>query len=237
MDRELLLEIGCEELPASWLAPLTKQLGDRLAAQLAALPADARGPDRNLQHAAPPDGRDRAHLRASDRSRGAGQRPAGVRGVRPRRQPTPAAIGFARKNGVEVSRAGAGRRRRKGPISRSRAVSAARPRSTCFRTCSPATLRELAFPKLMHWDAWLDDGRGELLFGRPIRWILFLYGGRVVPFVVRRSALAQSGAGAGSARRRGDLRPSLPRRQRPRRPRDQGAQRSTTIARSCSRTS
>ena len=26
MDRELLLEIGCEELPASWLAPLTKQL-------------------------------------------------------------------------------------------------------------------------------------------------------------------------------------------------------------------
>ncbi len=55
-----------------------------------------------------------------------------------------------------------------------------------------ATLRELAFPKQMHWDAWLDDGRGELLFGRPIRWILFLHGGRVVPFVVRRSVLAQS---------------------------------------------
>ena len=25
----------------------------------------------------------------------------------------------------------------------------------------------------MHWDATLEDGRGELLFGRPIRWILF----------------------------------------------------------------
>ena len=36
------------------------------------------------------------------------------------------------------------------------------------------TLRALTFPKLMHWDAMLEDGRGELLFGRPIRWILFL---------------------------------------------------------------
>ena len=44
-----------------------------------------------------------------------------------------------------------------------------------------ALLRDLSFPKQMHWDAKLDDGRGELLFGRPIRWLLFLYGGRVVP--------------------------------------------------------
>ena len=43
----------------------------------------------------------------------------------------------------------------------------------------------------------LDDGKGELLFGRPIRWILFLYGGRVVPFTIRRTPAAQSGAGAG----------------------------------------
>ena len=43
MDRELLLEIGCEELPASWLAPLTKQLAEHLAAKLGAfrLTADA----------------------------------------------------------------------------------------------------------------------------------------------------------------------------------------------------
>ena len=42
----------------------------------------------------------------------------------------------------------------------------------------------------MHWDATLDDGRGELLFGRPIRWLLFLYGGRVVPFTIGRAANA-----------------------------------------------
>src|SRR5215467_10427472 len=34
MDRELLLELGCEEIPASWLPALTNQVGETLAAQL-----------------------------------------------------------------------------------------------------------------------------------------------------------------------------------------------------------
>ena len=34
MDRELLLEIGCEELPASWLPGLTNQIGDLVSGQL-----------------------------------------------------------------------------------------------------------------------------------------------------------------------------------------------------------
>ena len=55
-----------------------------------------------------------------------------------------------------------------------------------------ATLRSFNFPKAMHWDAFLEDGKGELLFGRPIRWILYLYGGRVVPFTIRRTELAES---------------------------------------------
>ena len=54
------------------------------------------------------------------------------------------------------------------------------------------TLRALTFPKLMHWDAMLEDGRGDLLFGRPIRWMLFLYGGRVVPFTIGRTPAAQT---------------------------------------------
>ena len=31
MDRELLIEIGCEEIPASWLPGLTRQLAIRIA--------------------------------------------------------------------------------------------------------------------------------------------------------------------------------------------------------------
>ena len=34
MDRELLLELGLEEIPASWLPALTNQVGEVLAAQL-----------------------------------------------------------------------------------------------------------------------------------------------------------------------------------------------------------
>ena len=34
MDRELLIEIGCEEIPASWLPGLTRQVGDHLDARL-----------------------------------------------------------------------------------------------------------------------------------------------------------------------------------------------------------
>jgi glycyl-tRNA synthetase beta subunit len=34
MDRELVLEIGCEELPASWLPGLTNQIGEVFGAQL-----------------------------------------------------------------------------------------------------------------------------------------------------------------------------------------------------------
>jgi glycyl-tRNA synthetase beta chain len=52
-------------------------------------------------------------------------------------------------------------------------------------------LRDLTFPKQMRWDAHLEDGRGELVFARPIRWLVLMYGGRVVPFVIRRSELAQ----------------------------------------------
>jgi glycyl-tRNA synthetase beta chain len=52
-------------------------------------------------------------------------------------------------------------------------------------------LRDLNFPKQMRWDAYLDDGKGDLVFARPIRWLILLYGGRVVPFVIRRMENAQ----------------------------------------------
>src|SRR5687767_15502874 len=52
-------------------------------------------------------------------------------------------------------------------------------------------LRSMNFPKQMRWDAYLEDDKGELVFARPIRWLVLLYGGRVVPFVIRRTELAQ----------------------------------------------
>ncbi len=42
MDRELLIEIGCEEIPASWLPGLTAQMARHLDARLKECAADAR---------------------------------------------------------------------------------------------------------------------------------------------------------------------------------------------------
>ena len=103
LDRELLLEIGCEELPASWLPGLTHQIGEVVARPAARAPPGARVAGGNLQHAAAADGPDRPAGRAADRSRGAGQRPAGSASFGADGTPTPAATGFAAKQGVDVA--------------------------------------------------------------------------------------------------------------------------------------
>ncbi len=186
MYRELLIEIGCEELPASWMPPLVRQLGACVGARLEAAglacpvpPAAFATPRRLAVHAA------RVAERQADVEEtvtGPPVRAAFTDGG----EPTPAAVGFARKQGVPVDRLIrietpkgtylAHRRRQRGRAARS-----------VLGGVLAATLRDLAFPKQMHWDARLDDGRGDLPFGRPIRWLVFLFGGRVVPFVIGRT--------------------------------------------------
>ena len=192
MDRELLLEIGCEELPAGWLPGLTHQIGDIVGAQL-------------REHRLPPE---------SPVETFSTPRRLTVRIVRiPERQadleelvngppvsaafkadgsPTPAAAGFATKQGVEV---GALERVQtpKGEYLAFRRKQRGKATVDVLPDVLGGTLRGISFPKLMHWDATLEDGRGELLFGRPIRWLLFIYGGRVVPFNISRTAAAQTG--------------------------------------------
>ena len=137
--------------------------------------------------------------------------------------PTNAGLGFARKLGADFDALQqVDTPRGKYLVVSSGARAAARP-STCCRTCSRKVLRDLTFPKQMHWDAQLEDDKGEFLFGRPIRWLLFLYGGRVVPFTIARLAVASSLARPGHHVGRRDLRPSVSRDERPRGPRDQGA--------------
>ena len=108
--------------------------------------------------------------------------------------PTPAAAGFARKNGVEVS---ALERievpEKKGVYLGVRKQQRGKTAVDVLPDVLSVALRALAFPKLMRWDATLDDGKGDFPFGRPIRWLVFLYGGRVVPFTITRAANAQGG--------------------------------------------
>jgi glycyl-tRNA synthetase beta chain len=191
MDRELLLEIGCEEIPASWLVPLTRQLSERLAAELvtfrisAGVPVETHATPRRLMAGV---------ARISERQTDLDEQVTGppiAAAYGPDGQPTPAAIGFAKRGGVEPSQLTVVENAKGKYVAYARHE---RGKATVdvLPDVLASTLRGLSFPKAMRWDALLDDGKGELTFGRPIRWILFLHGGRVVPFVIRRSAVSQS---------------------------------------------
>src|SRR5262249_48655385 len=61
---------------------------------------------------------------------------------------------------------------------------AGRPASDVLPGVIASMLRGLAFPKRMSWDAWIDDSKGAFPFGRPIRWLVALLDGTVLPFVI-----------------------------------------------------
>ena len=102
MNRELLIELGVEELPASWLPPLTRQLAEVTARQL-----DAQ----RLAMDAPPDAYSTPR-RLAVRVAGIAERqrdseelltgPPVSAATGPDGRPTPAASGFAKKHGVAV---------------------------------------------------------------------------------------------------------------------------------------
>jgi glycyl-tRNA synthetase beta chain len=188
MDRELLLEIGTEELPASWLPGLTRQLKERADAVLSEFrlksdPAETFSTPRRLALRV-----GKVAERQDDLEEVLTGPP--VSAAYKDGQPTPAAIGFAKKNGVEV---GALTRviTPKGEYLAFNKHQRGRAAADVLPAVLTGILRSLAFPKQMHWDAELADGKGELVFGRPIRWLLFLYGGRVVPFTIARTELAR----------------------------------------------
>jgi glycyl-tRNA synthetase beta chain len=191
MDRELLLELGCEEIPASWLPALTTQVGEIVLAQLKAhrlgpdVPAETYSTPRRLTVRI-------AHVpeRQSDLEELVNGPPVSA-SFKADGSPTPAAAGFAAKNGVDVA-ALERVTTPKGEYLAFRKRQRGRAAVDVLPDVLGGTLRGLAFPKQMHWDAMLEDGRGELTFGRPIRWMLFLYGGRVVPFSIARTPAAQT---------------------------------------------
>ena len=184
MERELLLELGLEEIPASWLPALTNQIGEVLAAQL----SERRlGPETPVETYSTP-------RRLTVRIERIPERQTDIEEVinGPAASAPPAAIaGFAAKQGIDPSVLE--------KIDTPKGVYLAYRKKVRGKTAVDVlpevlggTLRALTFPKMMRWDAMLDDGKGELLFGRPIRWILYTYGGRVVPFTISRTPAAQT---------------------------------------------
>lgn len=192
MDRELLIEIGVEELPAGWLPSLTRQMSERLGQRLrdfrisADVPVESFSTPRRLT----------ARVgKIAERQEDLEEEIMGppVSAAFKDGEPTPAALGFAKKQGVEfnqVSRVQTPKGEYLAYTKRQRGKSAV----DTLPEVLTALLRDLQFPKQMNWDARLDDGKENFVFGRPIRWLLFIYGGRVVPFTIGRTAAANSPA-------------------------------------------
>jgi glycyl-tRNA synthetase beta chain len=193
MDRELLLELGTEEIPASWLPGLTRQIRDGLDGALRAHRLSADAP---IESYSTPRRLTARIAKIAERQNDLEEQLTGPpvsAAFAADGQPTPAAVGFARKNNIDVNlleRIETSRGTYVGYRKHQRGKAAVDVLPDVLAT----TLRSFSFPKAMHWDAYLEDGKGELLFGRPIRWILYLYGGRVVPFTIRRTELSESAA-------------------------------------------
>src|SRR6266403_3046777 len=103
MDRELLLEIGCEELPAGWLPDLTNQVGEIVAAQLR---EHRLAPESPVETFSTPRRLTVRVVRIPERQIDLEELvngPPVSAAFKPDGTPTPAAAGFAAKNGVEVA--------------------------------------------------------------------------------------------------------------------------------------
>jgi glycyl-tRNA synthetase beta chain len=173
---DLLFEIGAEELPPMAVAPALEQLAREAraafeVARLAVKEVRATGTVRRLVLMA-----DGLAGRQADRA-------SVVRGPAARvaydgsGQPTQAAIGFARSQGVPVGALQV-REMDGGRYVVAEVREAGRPATTVLRELLPALVAGLSFPKTMRWR---PDG---FRFGRPIRWIVALLDGRVVPLDV-----------------------------------------------------
>jgi len=178
-----LWEIGCEEIPASWLPPLVKELKQRFEKELEALALEPKSvesygtlrrlvlyvsglaekqQDRVEQVSGPP-------LKIARDESGAW---------------TKAALGFASKNGIEPGELEVISTAKGEYLGFERKIKGGKTLHLLPGSMA-STLRSLSFPKFMNWDATLADGKGAFPFGRPIRWMVALFGEKVVPFEIQ----------------------------------------------------
>jgi glycyl-tRNA synthetase beta chain len=168
----LLIEIGCEELPAGFIDPALEDLARAAAAGL----AEARLAHGSIRTLGTP--RRLALLvesiadRQEDRVREV-LGPATRVAFDAAGKPTQAAQGFARSSGVPVESLEKVTTP-KGEYLLARVHDAGKTAPEVL----PGLVRDwivgLRFPKTMHWD-------GPARFARPVRWLLALWGGTVLP--------------------------------------------------------
>jgi glycyl-tRNA synthetase beta chain len=174
MGRELLLEIGTEEIPARFIPPALEEM----AASFRKLLEQERigvgeiltwGTPRRLTLVA----REVAEAQAEVTQEFIG--PPKAVAFDAAGKPTPAAQGFARAQGVAVSELVEVDTPR-GIYLAVRQRTPGRPSGERLKEVLPGFILGLSFPKSMRW------GSLSTTFARPIHWVLARFGGEVVPF-------------------------------------------------------
>lgn len=169
----LVLEVGTEEMPAVALPGALDQLREIIPAKLAAARVEfdsvrVMGTPRRLVVLV-----EGVAERQADEEREV-RGPAWHVAFDNDGRPTNAALGFARKLGVDVS-ALTRQETPQGPYVVARLVDQGKPTQDAVGPLFEECLRDLSFPKTMRW------GEKATRFGRPIRWILCLFEEIVVP--------------------------------------------------------
>ena len=170
---ELLLEIGVEELPYQFIPPALTVLAEVTArllreARLSAGTISTVGTPRRLVLVV----EDLALHQTAVTKEVMG--PSKSVGFDPQGQPTKAAIGFAGGQGVPIESLQV-RSTGKGEYLFAVKEDAGRPAKAVLMELLPQLIGQLSFPKAMKWN---ETGAR---FARPIRWLLALFNGAVLP--------------------------------------------------------
>ena len=172
--QDLLLEIGCEELPARFMPGALKQLGEKAGKLLAENYLSFEdiytyGTPRRLVLLVKNLAGEQ--LAREEKVKG----PSREAAFDNEGEPTKAALGFAGRTGLKVDELVLEKAGRKEYLVAVRKVPGKRTAEILMEIL-PLLIRSLTFPKNMFWE------ESRTRFPRPVRWLLCLFGKKVVPF-------------------------------------------------------
>jgi len=174
MAKEIFLEIGSEEIPAGFLpkamADLERMIRKELeTARLEFGEVKAFATPRRLALSVSDVAEDQPTLRTEAMG------PAKQIAFDSDGNPTKAAIGFARGQGIDVTELKTVKTD-KGEYLFLEKEEPGRPTAEVLKEVLPRLVAGLSFKKSMRWE------NQEVRFARPMHWIVALYGGEVIPF-------------------------------------------------------
>ncbi|MCH7760210.1 glycine--tRNA ligase subunit beta [candidate division TA06 bacterium] len=169
MKKDFLLEIGTEEIPASYLKPAEIQLRERMVSFFS---------DQKVSIGAVSAYSTPRRLAVLVKDVDSKQEERRIEILGPSKNASPKALeGFTRAHGVSKKNLVV-KQSKRGEVYCCIKVEPGRPTIELLKTFLPEFIQKMDFPKAMWWE------KSKLRFARPIRWLTALYGERVIPFNV-----------------------------------------------------